>query len=159
MMKKNSYHLRKLLRHKGIDLSRLCECNRHPSFRQRRQESEISQRYRDSSLKNKSSIKGKNVLHVVCGTAISSTFVSQTGANKVVGIDNSEIIYNAIGIIRALPQENMIVSEWMGYFLLFESMIDKIIYARDKHLASQGKFLPNRCIRSVVGYGDDELII
>ncbi|KAL9887245.1 arginine methyltransferase 3 isoform 1-T1 [Glossina fuscipes fuscipes] len=132
--------------------------------------------YRDALLKNKSLIEGKNVLDVGCGTAILSIFASQAGANKVVGIDNSEIIYHAIGIIRknnvdnvtlikgrledtVLPQEkyDIIVSEWMGYFLLFEGMLDTIIYARDNHLASQGKLLPNRCTMSVVGYGDDEL--
>jgi protein arginine N-methyltransferase 1 len=35
-----------------------------------------------------------------------------------------------------LPVEkvDIIVSEWMGYFLLYESMLDTVIYARDKWL-------------------------
>uniref|UniRef100_A0A1A9WLU6 type I protein arginine methyltransferase n=1 Tax=Glossina brevipalpis TaxID=37001 RepID=A0A1A9WLU6_9MUSC len=132
--------------------------------------------YRDALLKNKDFIKGRDVLDVGCGTAILSIFASQAGAKKVVGIDNSEIIYNAMGIVRknnidnialikgrledtVLPQEkyDVIVSEWMGYFLLFEGMLDTIIYARDNHLASQGNLLPNRCTMSIVGYGDDGL--
>ena len=29
---------------------------------------------------------------------------------------------------------DIIISEWMGYFLLYESMLDSVIYARDKYL-------------------------
>ena len=33
-----------------------------------------------------------------------------------------------------LPVEkvDIIISEWMGYFLFYESMLDTVIYARDK---------------------------
>jgi len=39
-----------------------------------------------------------------------------------------------------LPVEkvDVIVSEWMGYFLLFESMLDSVIYARKKWLSPSG---------------------
>ena len=50
-----------------------------------------------------------------------------------------------------------IVSEWMGYFLLFEGMLDTVIYARDHYLAPGGKLLPNRCSLSIVGSGDTSL--
>lgn len=35
-----------------------------------------------------------------------------------------------------LPVEkvDIIISEWMGYFLFYESMLDTVIYARDKWL-------------------------
>ena len=33
---------------------------------------------------------------------------------------------------------DVIVSEWMGYFLLFESMLDSVIYAREKWLRPNG---------------------
>ena len=33
---------------------------------------------------------------------------------------------------------DVIVSEWMGYFLLYESMLDSVIWARDKYLAEGG---------------------
>ena len=29
---------------------------------------------------------------------------------------------------------DIIISEWMGYFLLFESMLDSVLFARDKYL-------------------------
>lgn len=35
-----------------------------------------------------------------------------------------------------LPVEHVdvIISEWMGYFLLFESMLDSVLFARDRYL-------------------------
>lgn len=29
---------------------------------------------------------------------------------------------------------DIIISEWMGYFLLYESMLDSVLFARDKYL-------------------------
>lgn len=55
-----------------------------------------------------------------------------------------------------LPVErvDVLVSEWMGYFLLFEGMLDSFIYARDNHLVQGGTVLPNRCNISLVGCSD-----
>lgn len=47
-------------------------------------------------------------------------------------------------------QVDIIISEWMGYALLYESMLDTVLYARDKWLASGGVVLPNRAIVYVV---------
>ena len=33
---------------------------------------------------------------------------------------------------------DVIVSEWMGYFLLYESMFDSIVYARNKFMKPDG---------------------
>ena len=37
-----------------------------------------------------------------------------------------------------LPTDHVdiIISEWMGYFLLFENMLDTVLHARDKWLVS-----------------------
>ena len=45
-----------------------------------------------------------------------------------------------------LPVEkvDVIVSEWMGYFLLYESMWDTVLFARDKWLAEDGVMMPDR---------------
>ena len=51
----------------------------------------------------------------------------------------------------------MIISEWMGYFLLFESMLDSVLYARDKYLVEGGVMYPDRCTMSMVALGDEEL--
>lgn len=36
-----------------------------------------------------------------------------------------------------VPKVDIIISEWMGYFLLYESMLDTVLYARDKWLVSR----------------------
>lgn len=33
---------------------------------------------------------------------------------------------------------DIIISEWMGYFLIYESMLDTVLYARDKWLNKGG---------------------
>lgn len=55
-----------------------------------------------------------------------------------------------------LPVEkvDVLVSEWMGYFLLFEGMLDSFIYARDNHLVKGGVVFPNRCNISLIGCSD-----
>ncbi|KFW62672.1 Protein arginine N-methyltransferase 3, partial [Pygoscelis adeliae] len=55
-----------------------------------------------------------------------------------------------------LPVEkvDVIISEWMGYFLLFESMLDSVIYAKDKYLAEGGSVYPDVCTISLVAVGD-----
>ena len=41
---------------------------------------------------------------------------------------------------------DIIISEWMGYFLLRESMLDSLIRARDKYLKpSTGLMFPSHC--------------
>ncbi|KAF2979321.1 hypothetical protein EK904_012488 [Melospiza melodia maxima] len=114
------------------------------------------------------------VLDVGCGTGILSMFAARAGAKKVIGVDQSEIIYQAMDIIRLnklekiitlvkgrieevdLPLEkvDVIISEWMGYFLLFESMLDSVIYAKDKYLAEGGSVYPDLCTISLVAVGD-----
>lgn len=42
----------------------------------------------------------------------------------------------------------------MGYFLLFEGMLDSFIYARDMFLKPEGTVLPNRCNISIIGVSD-----
>ncbi len=38
-----------------------------------------------------------------------------------------------------IPEEvDIIISEWMGYFLIYESMLDCVIFARDKWLKKDG---------------------
>ena len=44
---------------------------------------------------------------------------------------------------RDIPKVDIIVSEWMGYALLYESMLDSVILARDKFLKPTGIVLPS----------------
>lgn len=39
-------------------------------------------------------------------------------------------------IVLPVDKVDIIISEWMGYFLLYESMLDTVLYARDRYLVS-----------------------
>ena len=41
------------------------------------------------------------------------------------------------------PKVDIIISEWMGYFLLYESMLDTVLVARDKYLKPGGSLFPD----------------
>ena len=54
------------------------------------------------------------------------------------------------------PKVDIIVSEWMGYFLLYESMLDTVLYARDHYLNSGGLIFPDRATIYLSGIEDGE---
>jgi len=54
------------------------------------------------------------------------------------------------------PKVDIIVSEWMGYFLLYESMLDTVLYARDKYLAPGGLIFPDKATLFVAGIEDGD---
>ena len=62
-----------------------------------------------------------------------------------------------------LPQQHLnngkvdiIISEWMGYFLLYESMLDTVLYARDKYLIQGGKIFPDKATIYMAAIEDGE---
>lgn len=122
--------------------------------------------YRDFIYENKYLFKDRIVLDVGCGTGILSMFCARAGAKHVYAVDNAdildkarEIIYenklsDTISCLRGKIEEislpvvsvDVIVSEWMGYCLQFEAMLDSIIWARDKYLKSpEGLVVPSHC--------------
>ncbi|XP_013777442.1 protein arginine N-methyltransferase 3-like [Limulus polyphemus] len=133
--------------------------------------------YRNAIFNNRDLFCNKIVLDVGCGTGILCMFAASAGAKEVVGIDQSEVVYHAVDIIREnnlqnqvilkkgrledveLPIEkvDIVISEWMGYFLFFEGMIDTVLYARDKYLIKGGTLLPNRCTISLIALSDEDL--
>lgn len=120
--------------------------------------------YRNAMYHNRHLFKDKVVLDVGCGTGILSMFAAKSGAKKVYGIEMSNIVEHAKRIVKAnnldhaveiiqgkveevtLPVEkvDIIISEWMGYCLFYESMLDTVLYARDKWLAEGGMLFPDR---------------
>lgn len=42
-----------------------------------------------------------------------------------------------------IKEFDIIISEWMGYFLLYESMLDTVLLARDKYLKPGGLIFPD----------------
>ena len=59
-------------------------------------------------------------------------------------------------ITLPVPQVDIIISEWMGYFLLYESMLDSVLWARDKYLVKGGKMLPDKVHMYVAAIEDGQ---
>jgi len=132
--------------------------------------------YRRAIHHNEQNIRDKVVLDIGCGTGILSLFCAQVGAKHVYAIDCSEIAHYAkkivaengyesvITVIKGkvedieLPVDkvDVIVSEWMGYFLFYESMLDTVIHARRKWLKPDGVMLPDFLTLNLVGIEDAE---
>lgn len=108
------------------------------------------------------------VLDVGCGTGILSLLAAKSGAKHVYAVDASDIAEKAERIVKANGLENVItvirgkveeislpddvehvdiiVSEWMGYALLYESMLDSVLQARDRFLKPEGGVMaPSQC--------------
>ena len=105
-------------------------------------------------------------------------FAIKAGAKHVIGVDMSTIITKAREIVAAngmsdkitllqgkmeevqLPfkEVDIIISEWMGYFLLYESMLDTVLWARDKYLRKdgQGLIFPDKATIFMAGIEDGE---
>lgn len=52
-----------------------------------------------------------------------------------------------------VQQVDVIVSEWMGYALLYESMLDSVLHARDRFLRPGGVMAPSE-MRMMLGLCD-----
>ena len=105
-----------------------------------------------------------------------SRFAVRAGAKHVIGVDMSTIIEKAREIVERngmtakitllqgkmeevklpYPKVDIIISEWMGYFLLYESMLDTVIYARDNFLADGGLIFPDNAKIYMAGIEDGE---
>jgi protein arginine N-methyltransferase 1 len=56
------------------------------------------------------------------------------------------------------PEVDIIISEWMGYFLLYESMLDTVLWARDRYLRKdgQGLIFPDKATIFMAGIEDGD---
>ena len=133
--------------------------------------------YQMAILNNKHLFEGKIVLDVGCGTGILSMFAVQAGAAHVYGVDCSGIIESARRIVRdngmddkitlikgkieeidlPIKDVDIIVSEWMGYFLLYESMLNTVLYARDKWLKPGGVIFPDKAVMYISALEDEQM--
>ncbi|XP_028400037.1 protein arginine N-methyltransferase 1-like [Dendronephthya gigantea] len=124
--------------------------------------------YREAMLQNRTLFEGKVVMDVGCGTGILSLFAAEAGACKVYSIEASNVALIARDIVKRNNLQNIIevfscqvedfilpgsekvdiiISEWMGFYLLHESMLDSVVLARDKFLKESGCMFP--CLATI----------
>lgn len=118
--------------------------------------------YRNAIWENRALFEGRRVLDVGCGTGILSIFAAKAGAAAVYAVDRepscvemtrrvaeangfAAVVHPILGSVEdiELPvKADILISEWMGYFLLFENMLDAVLLAQEKHLVPGGLVLP-----------------
>lgn len=131
--------------------------------------------YKNAIFGNPEMVKDKVILDVGCGTGILSMFAAKCGARKVYAVEKSsigdyakqiiaingfsdkiEVIQGGMEEVEIPEQVDIIVSEWMGYCLLYESMLPSVIMARDKYMKPDGTMFPSRAIMYIAGIEDAE---
>ena len=130
--------------------------------------------YQSFLYNNPQLLKDKVVLDVGCGTGILSLFAAKAGARLVIGVDAADIADKAREIVKLngyegrvvvvkgkmeevqLPVDkvDVIISEWMGYFLLYESMLPSVLFARDRYLSDPSHCYPDVAVLYVAGMHD-----
>ncbi|XP_002514159.2 protein arginine N-methyltransferase 1.1 [Ricinus communis] len=132
--------------------------------------------YQNVIYQNKFLFKNKVVLDVGAGTGILSLFCAKAGAAHVYAVECSamadmakEIVEsngfsNVVTVLKGKVEElelpvakvDIIISEWMGYFLLYENMLNTVLYARDKWLVNDGILLPDKASLFITAIEDAE---
>nr|CAD1829848.1 unnamed protein product [Ananas comosus var. bracteatus] len=132
--------------------------------------------YQNVIYQNSFLFKNKVVLDVGAGTGILSLFCAKAGAKHVYAIECSQMadmakeivqangFSNVITVLKGKVEEidlpvahvDVIISEWMGYFLLFENMLNTVLYARDKWLVNGGVVLPDKASLYLTAIEDAE---
>eukprot|EP00605_Chrysophyceae_sp_TOSAG23-4_P002031 GSChrysophyteH1.ASY1.ANO1.2249.1 assembled CDS len=133
--------------------------------------------YHSAIMSNKAQFQGKTVLDVGTGSGVLAMWCAQAGAAKVYAVEYTDMANHArrlvegnglsgvVEVIQSSVEElelpckvDIIISEWMGYMLLRESMLDSVIRARDRWLKPTGAMFPSKAtmLWSAVSYEEDQ---
>lgn len=116
------------------------------------------------------------VIDVGSGTGLLAIFCAQADAERVVAVEASRLAHFTRKIVEANAPPNVIevhecraedldlgekrvadviVSEWMGYALLFENMLPSVLAVRDRYMKPDGLMLPSRSRLMLAPLQDD----
>ena len=125
---------------------------------------------------NSEFFEDKNVLVINSGIGLYSLFCAKAGAKKVISLEPNKTyfkfqkkiiqlnryqdiinVYNCdVEDIYNIEKIDIIICEWMGNFLLSNSFLKKVIYARDKFLVKDGLIFPDKAILYISGIQDEK---
>uniref|UniRef100_A0A7S3LVW1 Protein arginine N-methyltransferase domain-containing protein n=1 Tax=Palpitomonas bilix TaxID=652834 RepID=A0A7S3LVW1_9EUKA len=102
-------------------------------------------------------------MDVGAGTGVLSMFAAKAGARKVYAVEASEmarhipaiaaangvenvveVLHSRVEDVKLKEKVDIIVSEWMGFYLFHECMLPSVLFARDRFLKEGGILLPGR---------------
>ncbi|XP_076234169.1 uncharacterized protein LOC143179057 [Calliopsis andreniformis] len=120
--------------------------------------------YKNAIMNSKHMFQDKIVMDVGAGTGILSIFCAQAGAKMVYAIEASDLVKltnevvlenklsDKITVIHSKVEDidpnnfekvDIIISEWMGFYLVHEGMLDSVLFARDHFLNENGLLFPS----------------
>jgi len=118
--------------------------------------------YYMACMQNRAQFANRVVLDVGTGSGILAIFAAKAGARKVYAVEATsmaqaakrlvtaqgldgvvEVIQGVVESVEIPEKVDIIISEWMGYFLLRESMLDSVLVARDRFLKEDGSLYPS----------------
>lgn len=118
---------------------------------------------------------GDRVIDFGTGTGVLAIFAARAGARRVLAIERTSMVEHAREIARRNGHfeiqfhhgdeqsfttdspVDVIVSEWMGHFLFFESMLEPLITLRKRWLKPGGIMIPARVSLTAALVIDEEL--
>eukprot|EP00051_Salpingoeca_urceolata_P004518 m.65561 g.65561 ORF g.65561 m.65561 type:complete len:282 (-) comp13674_c0_seq3:112-957(-) len=85
---------------------------------------------------------GRHIAQIDCSGIIeqAKTIVKANGFGDVITLIRGKVEEVELPVDKV----DVIISEWMGYCLFYESMLDTVLYARDKWLVPGGVLLPDK---------------
>ena len=125
---------------------------------------------------NSEFFEDKIVLVINSDVGLYSLFCAKAGAKKVISIEPNKTYYKFqkkiielnnyqdvifpyhcdVEDIYNIEKVDIIICEWMGNFLLSNSFLKKVIYARDKFLVKDGLIFPDKATLYISGVQDEE---